>query len=198
MKLRDNKVILVDADGVLLDWEWAFNVWMGEQGFERIEGSQFIYYIGERYGIPTTQSKKLVNIFNNSAWIGFLPGLRDAQFYVKKLHEEYGFTFHLITSLSLDKNAQKLRTMNIDKLFGTTAFTKYVYLGTGADKDDALKKYKGTGLYWVEDKPKNCEAGLEQGLKPLLIEHGHNMDYRHDGITTVKNWRHIHDLVTHP
>ena len=88
--------------------------------------------------------------------------------------------------------------MNVDKLFGTTAFTKYVYLGTGADKDDALRKYKGTGLYWVEDKPKNCEAGLEQGLKPLLVEHGHNMDYKHEGVTTVKNWRHIHDLVTHP
>ena len=25
-----SKLILTDADGVLLDWEWAFNVWMQE------------------------------------------------------------------------------------------------------------------------------------------------------------------------
>jgi FMN phosphatase YigB (HAD superfamily) len=26
------KVILTDADGVILDWEWAFAVWMEEHG----------------------------------------------------------------------------------------------------------------------------------------------------------------------
>jgi hypothetical protein len=46
-----DKVILVDADGVLLNWEYAFNVWMDTHGFNKIPGSEFNYDIGERYGI---------------------------------------------------------------------------------------------------------------------------------------------------
>jgi FMN phosphatase YigB (HAD superfamily) len=98
-----NKVILTDADGVILDWEWAFQVWMEEHGFHRQEGSQFIYSIGDQYGISSEQGKKLIKIFNESAHMGFLPPLRDAMFYVKRLHEEYGYKFHCITSLSKDK-----------------------------------------------------------------------------------------------
>ena len=33
-----DKIIIVNSDGVLLDWEWAFNVWIQEQGFERVKG----------------------------------------------------------------------------------------------------------------------------------------------------------------
>ncbi len=74
------KIILTDADGVLLDWEFAFGVWM----------------------------------------------------------EQHGFVFHCITSMSSDENAQELRKMNLRKLFGETAFTKFIILDTGADKDDVL------------------------------------------------------------
>ena len=81
------KTILVDADGVLLDWEYAFSVWMEEHGFVRTEGSQFMYDIGLRYGIDHEQGRKLIKIFNESAAIGFLPPLRDAMYYVKRLHK---------------------------------------------------------------------------------------------------------------
>ena len=37
------KIIVCDVDGVLLNWEDAFQVWMEHQGFERIKGHQFIY-----------------------------------------------------------------------------------------------------------------------------------------------------------
>jgi beta-phosphoglucomutase-like phosphatase (HAD superfamily) len=190
------KLILTDADGVLLDWEWAFNVWMQEHGFEEVPGSKLNYDMSVRYGIPKEQVKKLIRIFNESAAIGFLPALRDAMYYVKRLHEEHGFRFHCITSLSLDPNAQKLREMNLNKLFGTSAFERIVCLDTGADKEEALQEYEGTGCYWLEDKPENAIAGYNAGLKSLLIEHGHNMHHYHEGITVVKNWKHIYEIVT--
>jgi len=194
--MEKDKIILVDADGVLLDWEWAFNVWMQEQGFERVKGYQFVYEMGERYGISKEQCKKLIKIFNNSAHIGFLPALRDAMFYIKRLHEEHGYCFHCITSLSEDKNAGKLRKMNLRKLFGKTAFEEFIILGTGDDKDKALAEYKDSGLWWIEDKPENAVAGLNAGLKPLLMEHGHNMSFKHPEILRVKNWKMIYEIVT--
>lgn len=191
-----DKLILTDCDGVCLDWEWAFNVWMGEHGFEEVPDSKFSYDMSVRYGIPRDQVRKLIRIFNESAAIGFLPAQRDAVYYIKRLHEEHGFRFHAITSLSLDPNAQKLREMNIHKLFGPTAFERIVCLDTGAEKDDALEEYEGTGCFWVEDKIENAEVGYNMGLKSLLLEHGHNMHYYHDHITIVKNWKHIYEVIT--
>ena len=190
------KLILTDADGVLLDWEWAFNVWMQEHGFEEVPGSKLNYDMSMRYGIPKEQVKKLIRLFNESAAIGFLPALRDAMYYVKRLHEEHGFRFHCITSLSLDPNAQKLREMNLNKLFGTSAFERIVCLDTGANKEEVLQEYEGTGCYWLEDKIENAEAGYRAGLRSLLVEHGHNMHHYHEGITTVKNWKEIYQLIT--
>jgi hypothetical protein len=189
------KIILTDCDGVCLDWEYAFDVWMQQHGFQKQDGGQFVYSIGKRYGIDIEQGKKLIKIFNESAAIGFLPPLRDAMYYIKRLHEEHGYVFHAITSLSKDENAQELRTMNIRKLFGKTAFEKFIYLDTGEDKDEVLEQYRDNGYWWVEDKIDNCLAGHKVGLKPLLMEHGHNMDFDDPEIPRVKNWRDIYERI---
>jgi hypothetical protein len=194
-QMKDS-IILVDADGVLLNWEYAFAIWMEQHGFEKVPGGELNYNIGERYNISWEQGRKLIKMFNESAAIGFLPPLRDAMYYVKRLHEEFGYVFHCITSLSLDPNAKKLREMNLAKLFGETVFQKVVCLDTGADKDDALKSYRDTGCWWIEDKPENAVAGLNVGLKPLLMEHGHNMHHYHKSIPIVKNWKEIFEIVT--
>ena len=191
-----NRIILTDADGVLLDWEYSFDVWMRQHGFNKVEGGNLKYNIGTRYGIDMEQGKRLIKIFNESAHMGFLPPLRDAMYYVKRLHEEHGYVFHCITSLTKDENAQELRRMNLKKLFGETAFEKFVFLDTGADKDEALEPYRGSGLYWIEDKIVNCQVGNDLGLKSLLVEHGHNMDYEDPAIPRVKSWREIYQLVT--
>jgi len=191
-----NQLILVDCDGVLLDWEWAFNIWMQEHGFQEVPGSKLNYDMAIRYGIPKEQVRRLIKLFNESAAIGFLPALRDSVYYVKRLHEEYGYRFHCITSLSMDPNAQKLREMNLHKIYGATAFERIVCLDTGADKHDALEEYEGTGCWWVEDKPENALAGYQAGLRPILLEHGHNMNNDHPDIILCKNWAEIFRQIT--
>lgn len=194
-KVNPNQVILVDADGVLLNWEYAFAIWMEQHGFNKVEGSQFVYDIGDRYNIGHDQGRKLIKMFNESAAIGFLPPLRDAMYYVKRLHEEHGFVFHCITSLSSDINAQRLREMNLEKLFGSTAFERVVCLETGADKNYALEPYAGSGCWWVEDKPENADVGYDMGLRSILMEHGHNMEHQCP-YPVVKNWREAYSLIT--
>jgi hypothetical protein len=193
--IYQKRIILTDIDGVALDWEYAFDVYMRQHGFNKQEGGQFKYNIGTRYGIDTEQGKKLIKIFNESAHMGFLPPLRDSMYYIKRLHEEHGYVFHAITSLSKDENAQELRRMNIKKLFGESTFEKFVFLDTGADKDEALEPYRDSGLWWIEDKIVNCEVGYNLGLYPLLMEHGHNLDYENPAIPRVRNWKEIYSII---
>lgn len=191
--MKKDKVILVDCDGVLLDWEYAFDYWMKRHGYTKL--NEDVYEMEKAYDMPKTEIKRLIRMFNESASIRKLPPLRDAIKYVKKLHEEHGFIFHAITSLSNDQYAQHLRTKNLRELFGDTAFEKYVYLDTGADKDEELAPYKGTGCFWVEDKPENVDCGIGFGLNGVLMAHGHNADYTGKA-TRVNNWKDIYDLVT--
>ena len=188
-----NKVILVDCDGVLLDWEYSFDQWMKRHGYEiAVDGP---YQMKEKYGMPEKDIKRLIRMFNESATIRKLPPLRDAIKYVKKLHEEHGYVFHCVTSLSNDQYAQHLRTKNLIEMFGPSVFEKYTYLDTGADKDEALAEYKDTQCYWVEDKIKNAEVGYDLGLKSILVEHTHNKDYSNNNIPVLKNWKEIYNSI---
>ena len=188
-----NKVILTDCDGVILDWVYAFDQWMARHGYVVVDPDQYSMEI--KYNMERSDAKRLVRMFNESAAIRKLPPLRDAIKYIRKLHEEHGYIFHAITSLSKDQYACHLRTKNLRELFGDTAFEKYVYLDTGADKDDELVKYEGTGCWWVEDKPENAECGTKFGLNSLLIDHDFNKEYAGD-IPRVQNWKEIYELIT--
>jgi hypothetical protein len=190
---RTDKLILVDCDGVLLDWKYSFVKWMSENNYEVVR--EGVYDIAEMFDLSKRESRILVRQFNESARIGFLPGLRDAIKYVKRLHEE-GYIFHCITSLSTDYYAGKLRQQNLEKLFGPSVFEKIVCLDCGADKDDGLLPYKDSGCIWVEDKPSNAECGYDLGLRSVLIEHLFNADYQNDSIPKVKNWKEIYEMVT--
>lgn len=192
MEYRTDKVILVDCDGVLLDWKYAFYSWMAEKGYKMyVHGA---YEVAETFDITKAEAKKLIRQFNESARIGYLPGLRDAIKYVKKLHDE-GYVFHCITSLSTDYYAGKLREHNLETLFGKGVFEKVVCLECGADKDDGLLPYKDSGCIWVEDKPENAECGLKMGLRSILIEHDFNQSYVNENIPKVRLWKEIYEQI---
>jgi FMN phosphatase YigB (HAD superfamily) len=197
VRIIKNKIILTDVDGVLLDWEESFSVWMEHHGHTMVEGGKLIYKIGDRYGISNNQGHKLIKQFNESAAIGFLPPVRDAQYYVKLLAEKHQYRFLAVTSLSLDPYAKKLRTRNLMKIFGNDTFVDVICLDTGADKDEILAELAKTynGNWWIEDKPANVDDGIAAGFKGILVEHGHNMDYAGNALV-AKTWEEIYNVIT--
>lgn len=186
------KIIVTDVDGVILNWEDAFQVWMEHQGFKKVLKHKLIYNAASQFNLSKEEGKKWVKLFNQSAAIGFLPPLRDAQEILTLLNKNYGYRFVVCTSLSNDKAAQELRTRNLQKYFGDI-FEEFVYLDTGADKDEALyklaKKYRG--CLWVEDKVENADAGANVDFEPVVMEHGYNMNENHEHFV-AKNWEDIY------
>ena len=186
------KKILTDCDGVCLDWEAAFHTWIVDKGYNKVVHDT--YNLDVAYAIPKSEKRNLVRDFNESAWIGDLPAYRDARSGVARLVEA-GYVFDCITSLSLDPFAKGLRWHNLRDRFGVDAFNDLICLDTGADKDDALEKYAGTGLFWIEDKPENCDTGLKFGLRPILIDHPHNRWYTNPAVIRVRTWKELADIV---
>ena len=202
---QSTRIILTDVDGVLLEWEHHFTKWMVQRTYFDTKGSRYhpyrlledkenTYEMAERFGVTIPEIRKEIREFNRSAWMGTQRPMPGSQTWVKLLHAE-GWTFIPITSQTSDKPAQELRKKRLEELFGKQVFSNYHILGTGADKDSALAEFHNTGLYWVEDKPKNALVGLNYGLTVLLYDRPYNRDFNHPKITRVNNWEQIHEML---
>jgi uncharacterized HAD superfamily protein len=150
--------------------------------------------MAERFGLSVFEIRKEIREFNKSAWMGTQSPMPESQTWVKLLAAE-GWTFIPITSQTSDIPAQQLRKKRLGELFGDHIFKNYHILDTGQDKDQVLAEFHNTGLYFIEDKPKNALTGLEYGVRPILIDHPYNRDFQHPDVIRVNNWKQIHEIV---
>jgi len=192
--LKDN-IILVDCDGVLLDWWPYFEQWMDEKHNLKPKNKE-LYNIGKIYEIPGMEAKRYVGKFNESTHMANLGPLRDAVKYVRKLYVEYGFRFHVITSQTTNKSAQEFRKYNLETLFGKEVFHGFTILEQGADKDKELTKWKDSECWWVEDKIENVIHGWEAGLNSLLMGHVYNKDGHSNEWYYCTNWKEVYNKIT--
>ena len=180
-----NKIILVDVDGVMLDWSTAFNNWMLDNGYT-IHPTNDPYDLAQIYGIPEDERMNRVREFNNSDAIANLSPHKDAVEYVKLIHDEHNYKFLVISSMSKHAQAREIRITGLERTFGDV-FSDYIFLDTAADKSEVLKQFEGTGCFWLEDKVENAQAGLNVGLRSLIMEHDFNKESNIAPI--IKDWK---------
>ena len=189
-----DKRIILDCDGVLLDWAYAFDVWMVEHGYSKISNTNQYYEQTRRYGISQVEAVSQIKRFNESGCVGFIPAFRDSVEYVTKL-SELGWKFEVISCLDNDKYAQKLRQKNLLHLFGDVFdFIDCALDFTVGKEQYLLDRYKGKNYYWIEDSVDHAESGKRVGLNSIVMDHPYNKEW--DG-PRVKNWKDIYQIITH-
>ena len=189
-----DKRIILDCDGVLLDWAYAFDVWMVEHGYSKISNTNQYYEQTRRYGISQVEAVSQIKKFNESGCVGFIPAFRDSVEYVTKL-SKLGWKFEVISCLDKDKYAQKLRQKNLLHLFGDVFdFIDCALDFTVGKEQYLLDRYKGKNYYWIEDSIDHAESGKRVGLNSIIMDHPYNKEW--DG-PRVKNWKDIYQIITH-
>jgi len=194
--MKKEKIILTDADGVLVDWNTAFDKFMARHGHPRVPETDSEYNISIRHNVTTHQAMEYVKQFNESVDIATLSPFADSVEYVRLL-SELDFRFVVVTSISSHPDAKVHRTNNLIDLFGDV-FDDIHCIEQGASKAAILLNWADTGYFWIEDHMRQAEAGHEAGLKTVLINHPYNYHYKTDLFPTVSYdtpWNEIYNMV---
>lgn len=189
-----NKLILTDADGCLIDWEGAFKHWMVSQG-HRVKYSDSYKLHHHFHDLPDQEIDRYVEDFCASEAIADLEPYLDAQEYVTRLYEDHKYRFRVITSIGSDPETRDRREQNLRDLFGD-AIEKVICLEAGSPKDLILEPYRGSGLFWIEDKYENFLAGLKLGLNGILLTQEYNRHQRIHRGYRAHTWQDIYRIIT--
>ena len=170
--MSGNNKLVLDCDGVLLDWNVGFRAWMARHEFH--EKNDLYYSISKRYGIEKASASQLVRQYNESAAVGFLDQYKDAREGLYAL-SAMGYNFDIVTAMSNYEYSQRLRERNLEAVFPHITFDRIFYTETGADKLEVLREhYANSGLFWIEDKVENAIHGQQVGMRPLLLRNPHH------------------------
>ncbi len=186
------KLILTDCDGVLLHWEWSFDRWMSRHGY--VKQSEGAYDIDKCYDITSVKAKELVKMFNETVFVTNLPPYRDAIKYVRKLHEDHGFVFHVITSIGDEPEIVEGRVKNLHNVFGASPFYRITCLDPLVSKSIVLDQYRDSECLWIEDHLSNFHLGNALGLTSMLVDQHYNRGFITD--SRVHSWRDIYKEIT--
>jgi FMN phosphatase YigB (HAD superfamily) len=192
-----HNTILTDVDGVLLDWSTEFERFMKRRGHRPLPDTSHHYRLSLRYpDLNDAEVHTMVDQFNKSDYLRYLPPWKDAVEYVRKLNG-LGYQFVCITAMSSHKSAIDHRKYNLDSLFGPGVFdhNHMVCLSVGSSKHNALSTWQGKNFWWVDDHFRHAESGYELGLRSILMNHSHNEHFRTDLFPRANSWEEIYDMI---
>lgn len=182
-------VILIDVDGVLVDWITPFREFMKNKQHKELEGAEKHYNIKRRYQLDTKTATDCVIEFNHTQSI--IENLQPQPHAVEtiwRLHEKNGFVFHAITCVSDEPSVHRWRRNNIENLFGRNAFEEIICLNFDGDKQAILSEYAKTKCFWLEDNIDNAIKGALCGLRSVLFDQPYNQTPPDPLFERVSGW----------
>lgn len=164
--------ILLDIDGVLLDWLRGFRRYCRIRGILPPPRDPPTWHIGM---LPE------ITAFNAHDDFSRIPAVTGAKSAIAALARA-GCELHAITCCG--KEVAPSREKNLLEVFGPV-FSSVSCLPLGASKVRSLSRYPAS--WWVEDNLTHALDGTRCGHRSILLDRSYNQG-PHEGVTRVKTW----------
>lgn len=160
------KNIILDVDGVLLNWVDPFVKWV-EKKYGMTPNPDFyphIYNVASWYGISYEEGLALVNEFNASGTL--LQALPGTKRFIKQLKANF-WRIHIVTACG--KAQVEFRLKNLECVFGKDFIASFSHVEPYESKEKELQKFDGSGYIFIDDHIRHVQTGLNMGLSAILM-----------------------------
>ncbi len=164
--------ILLDCDGVLLDWEHSFKTYASQRLGRPITGEPQQFELSHWLGTTPDEAMDLIHEFNQSEHFGKLNAIPGTKGVLDGWFNS-GHDLSVITSCSSDHLITLSRWENLRIHFGEIFF-KLVCLDLGQSKSQALSEFDPNYSIWIEDNYKNALCGHRLGIPSFCLRRSHN------------------------
>ena len=182
------KNIVLDCDGVILDWHLGFYDWMRAQGHTVTHPYPTDYAMTQAHpGKSKDEIWANIPIFNRSPDFGRLAPCDGAEDGIRSLKARFPAT--PITVLTSVGDAPETRLMRRESL-AHLPIDELILVPLGVSKRSWLEKFTGPALL-VEDHPGHATDAAELGFTSILIDRPWNRDLDDPQIERARSWAEI-------
>ena len=175
--------VLLDCDGVLLNWESAFRDWVTAKLRRPIIAQPGEWCLADWLGVTKDSAAALVEEFNHGEVFGSLRPVYGAEWAIGGLAAA-GVEMHVITSCAANSEVAARRRQNLAAYFGD-AFATVTCLDLGQSKVKALIEHE-PGATWIEDNFTHALTGRALGHRTFMLRYPHNR--KHEGGSVGLTW----------
>ena len=193
--------VILDCDGVLLDWETGFRKWVLRHRPTTAFASKYPsdWDLSHWIGCTPDESMALIKEFNQSAYFGSLGPMPGAARTLYEL-ERLGHPLFVVTSCSSDPAVRLRRERNFSVIFAAQ-FQRVICLDLGVSKLETLRAFRMIygECIWVEDNLKNALDGFTAGHRSFFLRRPHNetqWELEKKGISPVNPIENLADLLS--
>jgi len=173
-------VILLDVDGVLLNWLPEFERFVYEITGEHLVSKANHYNLVDKYPFSTIDPFVLAKAFNKSIQGNNLPAYIDA---VNGMYElsSMDCVIHVMTKWNFDEYDMthfQHRIDNLEMVFGRNIFSKIINIPHNKLKSEYINKHYNCDIYMIDDNPK-CFEGISANVNKVLMSNESNEHDQH-------------------
>jgi uncharacterized HAD superfamily protein len=185
--------LLLDVDGVLLDWLSGFESYLLQQAPELhrdFTGLEQAENLEQLLGMSDHQMHEWIDRFHHDVSFEYLMPLPGAQKALQVLSDWCHMS--CITASGSSPTSAQMRKSNLHAVFGDV-FQDIICVDRSVDKPDYLAAYEPG--YWVEDQLKNALMGTQAGHQSFLMDAPYNRKLHSEQVTRVDNMLQVGDII---